>query len=106
MLVVGSSLVVYSGDRLAAADGGKPIAVLNLASTRADDLTLKWRTLTAADHAWVVGHGGGSVIATRSGARSCACGWARRESVSCKPRMGMPAAERLVRSIKDECLTA
>ena len=43
MLVVGSSLMVCSGDRFAAAVGGKP-AALNLASTRADDLlTLKWR---------------------------------------------------------------
>ena len=44
MLVVGSSLMVYSGYRfaVAAADAGKPIAAVNLGRTRADDLlTLK-----------------------------------------------------------------
>jgi NAD-dependent SIR2 family protein deacetylase len=44
MLVVGSSLMVYSGYRFArtAADFGKPIAAINLGRTRADDLfTLK-----------------------------------------------------------------
>jgi NAD-dependent SIR2 family protein deacetylase len=44
MLVVGSSLMVYSGYRFARAmaDAGKPIAALNLGTTRADDLlTLK-----------------------------------------------------------------
>jgi len=44
MLVVGSSLMVYSGYRFAtaAADAGKPIAAVNLGRTRADDLlTLK-----------------------------------------------------------------
>jgi NAD-dependent SIR2 family protein deacetylase len=44
MLVVGSSLMVYSGYRFAraAADAGKPIAAINLGLTRADDfLTLK-----------------------------------------------------------------
>jgi NAD-dependent SIR2 family protein deacetylase len=44
MLVVGSSLMVYSGYRFAraAAEAGKPIAALNLGRTRADDvLTLK-----------------------------------------------------------------
>ncbi len=44
MLVVGSSLMVYSGYRFAqaAADAGKPIAALNLGRTRADPLlTLK-----------------------------------------------------------------
>jgi NAD-dependent SIR2 family protein deacetylase len=44
LLVVGSSLMVYSGYRFAraAADAGKPIAAVNLGSTRADDLlTLK-----------------------------------------------------------------
>jgi len=44
MLVVGSSLMVYSGYRFAAAmaQAGKPIAAVNLGSTRADDLlTLK-----------------------------------------------------------------
>ena len=44
MLVVGSSLMVYSGYRFAKAmaDAGKPIAAINLGLTRADDLlTLK-----------------------------------------------------------------
>ncbi len=44
MLVVGSSLMVYSGYRFAKAmaDAGKPIAAVNLGRTRADDLlTLK-----------------------------------------------------------------
>ena len=44
MLVVGSSLMVYSGYRFAkaAADAGKPIAAVNLGITRADELlTLK-----------------------------------------------------------------
>jgi len=44
MLVVGSSLMVYSGYRFAtaAADAGKPIAAINLGRTRADEiLTLK-----------------------------------------------------------------
>ena len=40
MLVVGSSLMVYSGYRFAhaAALAGKPIAAVNLGRTRADDL--------------------------------------------------------------------
>ena len=40
MLVVGSSLMVYSGFRfaLAAQQLGKPIAAINLGRTRADDL--------------------------------------------------------------------
>ncbi|MGH8229971.1 MAG: Sir2 family NAD-dependent protein deacetylase, partial [Steroidobacteraceae bacterium] len=40
LLVVGSSLMVYSGYRFAtaAARAGKPIAVVNLGRTRADDL--------------------------------------------------------------------
>ena len=40
MLVVGSSLMVYSGFRFvrAMADAGKPIAAINLGRTRADDL--------------------------------------------------------------------
>jgi NAD-dependent SIR2 family protein deacetylase len=40
MLVVGSSLMVYSGYRFAqaAAEGGKPIAAVNLGRTRADHL--------------------------------------------------------------------
>jgi NAD-dependent SIR2 family protein deacetylase len=44
MLVVGSSLMIYSGYRFvtAAADSGKPIAAVNLGRTRADEiLTLK-----------------------------------------------------------------
>ena len=44
MLVVGSSLMVYSGYRFvtAMAEAGKPIAAINLGRTRADDLlTLK-----------------------------------------------------------------
>jgi NAD-dependent SIR2 family protein deacetylase len=44
MLVVGSSLMVYSGYRFASAmaEAGKPIAAVNLGRTRADDLlTLK-----------------------------------------------------------------
>jgi NAD-dependent SIR2 family protein deacetylase len=44
MLVVGSSLMIYSGYRFvaAAAEAGKPIAAINLGRTRADDLlTLK-----------------------------------------------------------------
>jgi NAD-dependent SIR2 family protein deacetylase len=44
MLVVGSSLMVYSGYRFAqaAAAAGKPIAAVNLGRTRADELlTLK-----------------------------------------------------------------
>jgi NAD-dependent SIR2 family protein deacetylase len=40
MIVVGSSLMVYSGYRFAqaAANGGKPIAAVNLGRTRADEL--------------------------------------------------------------------
>jgi NAD-dependent SIR2 family protein deacetylase len=40
MLIVGSSLMVYSGFRFvqAAAREGKPIAAVNLGRTRADDL--------------------------------------------------------------------
>jgi NAD-dependent SIR2 family protein deacetylase len=40
LLVVGSSLMVYSGYRLCklAAQSGKPIAALNLGTTRADHL--------------------------------------------------------------------
>src|SRR4029453_1884943 len=40
MLVVGSSLMIYSGYRFvtAAADAGKPIAAINLGRTRADDM--------------------------------------------------------------------
>jgi NAD-dependent SIR2 family protein deacetylase len=42
MLVVGSSLMVYSGYRfaVAAAGAGKPIAAVNLGRTRADDLLM------------------------------------------------------------------
>ena len=48
MLVVGSSLMVYSGYRFvtAMADAGKPIAAINLGRTRADDLL----TLKITDH--------------------------------------------------------
>jgi NAD-dependent SIR2 family protein deacetylase len=40
LLVVGSSLMVYSGYRfaVATAHAGKPIAAINLGRTRADDL--------------------------------------------------------------------
>ena len=40
MLIVGSSLMIYSGFRFAqrAASGGKPIAAINMGKTRADDL--------------------------------------------------------------------
>lgn len=40
LLVVGSSLMVYSGYRLCkiAADSGKPVAAINLGITRADHL--------------------------------------------------------------------
>ncbi len=40
MLIVGSSLMVYSGFRFvqAAVDAGKPVAAVNLGRTRADDL--------------------------------------------------------------------
>ncbi len=40
MLVVGSSLMVYSGYRFAraAVEAGKPIAAVNLGRTRADDV--------------------------------------------------------------------
>jgi len=40
MLIVGSSLMIYSGFRFArmAADAGKPMAAVNLGRTRADDL--------------------------------------------------------------------
>lgn len=57
MLVVGSSLMVYSGYRFAraAADAGKPIAALNLGRTRADDLlTLKVAAPCAAALAFVL----------------------------------------------------
>ncbi len=46
LLVVGSSLMVYSGFRLvrAAVAAGKPVAAVNLGRTRADELlTLHWR---------------------------------------------------------------
>ncbi|HEY6895369.1 MAG TPA: NAD-dependent protein deacetylase, partial [Rhodanobacteraceae bacterium] len=51
VLVVGSSLMVYSGYRFAKAmaDAGKPIAIVNLGRTRADDLlSLKIETDCAA----------------------------------------------------------
>lgn len=46
LLVIGSSLMVYSGFRLVreAVAAGKPVAAINLGRTRADDLlTLHWR---------------------------------------------------------------
>ncbi|HEY6942649.1 NAD-dependent protein deacetylase [Dokdonella sp.] len=58
MLVVGSSLMVYSGYRFAraAALAGKPIAALNLGRTRADDLlALKIEADAAAALSWLVG---------------------------------------------------
>jgi NAD-dependent SIR2 family protein deacetylase len=60
MLVVGSSLMVYSGYRLvqAAAHAGKPIAAINLGRTRADDLlTLKVADDCADALSWIVGRG-------------------------------------------------
>ena len=47
LLVVGSSLMVYSGFRLvrAAVAAGKPVVAVNLGRTRADDLlAFHWRT--------------------------------------------------------------
>jgi len=51
MLVVGSSLMVYSGYRFARAmaDAGKPIAAVNLGTTRADDLLALKVTERCAD---------------------------------------------------------
>lgn len=51
MLVVGSSLMVYSGYRFVAAmaDAGKPIAAVNLGRTRADDLLALKVTEPCAD---------------------------------------------------------
>jgi len=51
MLVVGSSLMVYSGYRFAqvAADRGKPIAAVNLGRTRADHLLALKLTLPCAE---------------------------------------------------------
>jgi|SRR5581483_2124814 len=57
MLVVGSSLMVYSGYRFAreAAAAGKPIAAVNLGRTRADDLlALKVRQSCAAAFAFLL----------------------------------------------------
>ncbi|MBB3230818.1 NAD-dependent protein deacetylase [Halomonas stenophila] len=57
LLVVGSSLMVYSGFRFAreAARAGKPVACLNLGRTRADDLyTLKVATRAEAGLAALV----------------------------------------------------
>ena len=50
MLVVGSSLMVYSGYRFvtAAAEAGKPIAAINLGRTRGDDLLSRSRTAVPA----------------------------------------------------------
>jgi NAD-dependent SIR2 family protein deacetylase len=61
MLVVGSSLMVYSGYRLAVAmaDAGKPIAAVNIGRTRADErLTLKVEEDCAAALAFLLGPGG------------------------------------------------
>ena len=58
MLVVGSSLMVYSGFRFAqlAARLGKPIAAINLGTTRADDLlTLKVEQSCAKALAFLLG---------------------------------------------------
>jgi NAD-dependent SIR2 family protein deacetylase len=58
MLVVGSSLMVYSGYRLvqAMAQAGKPIAAITLGRTRADDLlSLKVTADCAEALSWVVG---------------------------------------------------
>ena len=57
VLVVGSSLMVYSGYRYvkAAAQAGLPVAALNLGRTRADDmLTLKVAQPCAAALAWLM----------------------------------------------------
>jgi NAD-dependent SIR2 family protein deacetylase len=57
MLVVGTSLMVYSGYRFAreAAAAGKPIATVNLGRTRADDLvSLKVRQSCAAALAFLI----------------------------------------------------
>ncbi|NYZ64111.1 NAD-dependent protein deacetylase [Luteimonas deserti] len=56
MLVVGSSLMVYSGFRFArmAAEAGTPLAILNRGTTRADDLaTLKVDSGIDAGLAWI-----------------------------------------------------
>ena len=61
MLIVGSSLMVYSGYRLAVAmaDAGKPIAAVNIGRTRADErLTLKVEEDCAAALAFLLGPGG------------------------------------------------
>ena len=60
MLVVGTSLMVYSGYRLALAmaDAGKPIAAVNIGRTRADDrLTLKVEEDCAAALGFLLGPG-------------------------------------------------
>ena len=63
MLVVGSSLMVYSGYRLALAmaDAGKPVAAVNIGRTRADDrLALKVEEDCAVALALLLGPGGAS----------------------------------------------
>lgn len=63
MLVVGSSLMVYSGYRLALAmaDAGKPVAAVNIGRTRADDrLTLKVEEDCAVALAFLLDPGGAS----------------------------------------------
>ncbi|HEX6999440.1 MAG TPA: NAD-dependent protein deacetylase [Gammaproteobacteria bacterium] len=62
MLVVGSSLMVYSGYRFAraAAELGKPIAAVNLGRTRADELlTLKVTERCARAFEWMDAQAGG-----------------------------------------------
>ncbi len=60
MLIVGSSLMVYSGYRfaVAAANAGKPIAAVNIGKTRADELlTIKVENTCSAALLGVVGEG-------------------------------------------------
>jgi len=62
MLVVGSSLMVYSGYRLvqAMSQAGKPIAAINLGRTRADDLLSLKVTEDCADALRLLERGAGS----------------------------------------------
>ncbi|HEY8520313.1 MAG TPA: NAD-dependent protein deacetylase [Gammaproteobacteria bacterium] len=69
MLVVGSSLMVYSGYRfaLAAAELGKPIAAVNLGRTRADHLlTLKVTERCAQAFEWVEAESADGAAAPRA----------------------------------------
>jgi NAD-dependent SIR2 family protein deacetylase len=64
MLVVGSSLMVYSGYRFvrAMAEAGKPIAAINLGRTRADDLlALKVTDRCASALSFLLPESGGAV---------------------------------------------